>query len=45
MLAAGLGLALVQSYVYAVGNDATLTVWLCAFLGLALVPRPAERPG
>jgi hypothetical protein len=31
----------VQSYLYAAGNNATLTVWLCAFLGLALAARPA----
>jgi O-antigen ligase len=31
-LAAGLMLAMVQSYIYAVGNVATLGVWLCAFL-------------
>jgi hypothetical protein len=35
-LLAGLALALVQSYLYAVGNTATLTVWMCAFLGAAL---------
>lgn len=35
-LLTGLALALVQSYLYAVGNTATLTVWMCAFLGAAL---------
>ena len=38
-LLVGLALALVQSYLYAVGNTATLTVWMCAFLGAALGPR------
>jgi len=38
-LLAGLALALVQSYLYAVGNTATLTVWMCAFLGAALGPK------
>jgi len=32
VLATGLVLAVVQSYVYAVGNVATLGFWLCAFL-------------
>jgi O-antigen ligase len=32
VLATGLVLAVVQSYVYAVGNVATLGLWLCAFL-------------
>jgi hypothetical protein len=32
----GLAIALVQSYLYAVGNTATLTFWMCAFLGAAL---------
>jgi O-antigen ligase len=35
-LLTGLAIALVQSYLYAVGNTATLTVWMCAFLGAAL---------
>jgi hypothetical protein len=38
-LLTGLALALVQSYLYAVGNTATLTVWMCAFLGATLGPR------
>jgi O-antigen ligase len=38
-LLTGLALALVQSYLYAVGNTATLTVWMCAFLGAALGPK------
>jgi O-antigen ligase len=29
---AGLALALTQSYIYAAGSNATLAVWLCAFL-------------
>jgi O-Antigen ligase len=41
VVCAGLVLAVVQSYIYAAGNNATLTVWLCAFLGLALAARPA----
>jgi hypothetical protein len=32
MLATGLVLAVVQSYIYAAGNVATLGLWLCAFL-------------
>jgi O-antigen ligase len=40
VVCAGLVLAVVQSYLYAAGNNATLTVWLCAFLGLALATRP-----
>jgi hypothetical protein len=32
VLATGIVLAVVQSYVYAVGNVATLGVWMCAFL-------------
>lgn len=32
VLATGIVLAVVQSYVYAVGNVATLGIWLCAFL-------------
>jgi hypothetical protein len=34
--AAGLILSLVQSYVYAIGNVATLSVWLAAFLATSL---------
>jgi len=41
VVCAGLVLAVVQSYISAAGNNATLTVWLCAFLGLALAARPA----
>jgi len=36
---AGLLLGGFQSYLYAVGNNATAAVWLCAFLLAALVPR------
>ena len=32
VLATGLVLGVVQSYFYAVGNVATLGLWLCAFL-------------
>jgi hypothetical protein len=35
VLAAGLVLAFVQSYVYAVGNTATLVVWIASFLPAA----------
>lgn len=42
VLLTGLGLAVVQSSLYAVGNTATLSIWTCAFLGLALAPRPAS---
>jgi hypothetical protein len=34
VLLVGVVLASVQSYLYAAGNNATLTVWLCGFLGL-----------
>jgi O-Antigen ligase len=37
----GLGLAVVQSYVYSAGNNAMLAVWTCAFLGAALLPARA----
>jgi hypothetical protein len=40
---AGLALAFVQSYLYSVGNDTTLTVWLCAFLGVALAAGRRRR--
>jgi hypothetical protein len=39
-LVAGLVLAAFQSYLYAVGNNATAAVWLCAFLLGALAPWP-----
>jgi O-antigen ligase len=35
VLAGGIVLAVVQSYLYAPGNDATLPVWVCAFLPAA----------
>jgi O-antigen ligase/polysaccharide polymerase Wzy-like membrane protein len=38
-LLAGLVLALTQSYIYAAGSNATLAVWLCAFL----LPAAAAR--
>ena len=41
-LVTGLGLAVVQSSLYAVGNTATLAIWTCGFLGLALAARPAS---
>ena len=36
VLFVGLALALFQSYLYAAGNNATLSVWICAFLLTAL---------
>ena len=44
-LVTGLAIALVQSYLYAVGNTATLTFWMCAFLGAALQPSRDRRAG
>ena len=42
-LVVGLGLAVAQSYLYSVGNNATLSIWICAFLGLALAtPEPVR---
>ena len=41
VLLTGLGLGVVQSSLYAVGNTATVAMWTCAFLGLALAPRSA----
>ena len=41
VLLAGLGLALFQSYLYAAGNTATLSVWICAFLLTALAATPS----
>jgi O-antigen ligase len=43
-LLTGLGLAVVQSSLYAVGNTATLAIWTCGFLALALASRPATGP-
>jgi hypothetical protein len=39
-LVAGLVLGVSQSYIYAVGNNATAAVWLCAFLLAAATSRP-----
>lgn len=36
VLLAGLALALTQSYLYAAGNTATLSMWICAFLVTSL---------
>jgi O-antigen ligase len=36
VLVVGLALAVVQSYVYSVGNTATMSIWICAFLPVAL---------
>jgi len=41
VLVSALVLAVVQSYIYSVGDIATVTVWVCAFLGLAAVNRRA----
>jgi O-Antigen ligase len=35
VLLVGLALAVVQSYVYSVGNTATMSIWICAFLPVA----------
>jgi hypothetical protein len=40
---AGLVLALVQSYIYSVGNVGTATLWICAFLGVAAAVRPGQE--
>lgn len=42
IVASGLVLALIQSYVYAVGNVATVSFWLASFL-LGAAHRPKER--
>jgi O-antigen ligase len=42
-LVVGLVLGLVQSYIYAVGNNATAAVWICAFL-LAATRRVSHEP-
>jgi O-antigen ligase len=39
VVAAGLTVAAVQSYVYSVGDIGTATFWVSAFLGTALLPR------
>jgi hypothetical protein len=44
VVVAGLVLAVVQSYVYSVGNIATVTLWICAFLGLAAAARARSEP-
>lgn len=41
IVASGLVLALIQSYVYSVGNVATVSFWLAAFM-LGAAPRPQE---
>ena len=42
-VAGGLVLAAFQSYLYAVGNNATAAFWLCAFLFAALAPVALPR--
>lgn len=42
MLAAGLLLAVGQSYIYSVGNVATLSVWIGAMLAVAAVATPRD---
>ncbi len=42
VLLSALVLALVQSYVYSVGNIGTVTFWICAFLGAAVVAPRAQ---
>ena len=44
-LVAGLVLAGSQSYIYAVGNNATAAVWLCAFLLVATTSRRVPATG
>ena len=39
VIAVALTLAVVQSYIYSVGDIGTVTVWVCAFLGAAAVAR------
>jgi hypothetical protein len=39
----GLVLALFQSYLYAPGNNATVALWICGFLGLAAVTASTPR--
>jgi O-antigen ligase len=39
VLASALVLAIVQSYIYSVGDIGTLTVWVCVFLGAAAARR------
>jgi O-antigen ligase len=41
VLFVGLALALFQSYLYAAGNNATLSVWICSFLVTSLAARSA----
>lgn len=43
--AAGLILALFQSYVYAAGNNATAALWICGFLACAAVAPDANDAG
>jgi hypothetical protein len=43
VVAAALVIGLVQSYLYSVGNVATLSVWLTALTGLALLASPGGR--
>jgi O-Antigen ligase len=44
VVAAGLALVFVQSYVYSVGNVATVAFWTASFVGVAAVSAPARRP-
>jgi hypothetical protein len=44
VFAGGLVIALVQSYVYSVGNIGTATVWICGFLAAASVARREISP-
>jgi len=44
VLAAGLVLAVTQSYLFAVGNDATIPVWLAWFMLAAAAARRARAP-
>ncbi len=42
VLAAGLAMAVVQSYLYSVGNIASATFWICAFLLPAVAARASD---
>jgi hypothetical protein len=44
VVAAGFALGLGQSYVYAVGNVATLAFWVSALVAVAIAGRPRARP-
>jgi hypothetical protein len=45
VVAAGLALTLIQSYVYSVGNIASVSFWVCAFLLTVVVARRESAAG